>query len=113
MPFLGLPMWAMEHIKVKPLNKLIVGFLSLNILDAVLTHIVLSRGDGYEANPVLGGLIGQSWWAFWGWKVGGAVTCVALLLLAARKYPASAHRILKVLVVAMMVVCVWNMVGLV
>ena len=85
-------------------------FVSLNVLDGVLTKLGLA--GGYEANPILRMLLSYPEWVFWTFKIVAGIAVVLILWKLRNKYPKPTERILTILTVAMVVVCVWNFVGL-
>ena len=102
----------MEAIKSKASQniKLAIGLVALNIIDAVLTLAVV--GKGYELNPVMRYLLEQPVWAFWVFKVGFALVFAVVLVRLSDRFPRQVKRILTILVVAMVGVCLFNMIGL-
>jgi hypothetical protein len=88
-------------------------FLGLNILDAALT-MILCAGGGYELNPIFRhNLEVQPAWIFWTVKYGVALIAVLLLLWFTFRFPRGTKNILKVLVFAMLGICLFNSLGLI
>jgi len=54
--------------------------LALNVLDALLTIMILD-GEGWEANPVVRSVMDLHGNQFWIWKFGIVSTCLVLLCL--------------------------------
>jgi len=87
---------------------LAIAFVGLNVLDAALTVAAMDRGGVAEVNPIMRGLLGQSRWMFWEFKIGIAVFFALLLLFFSVKYPQQVKRIFIALIVAMVGVCLIN-----
>ena len=102
----------MESVKPKALQntKLAIGFVALSVIDAALTLAVV--GKGYELNPVMRYLLEQPVWAFWVFKVGFALVFAVVLVRLSDRFPRQVKRILTILVVAMVGICLFNMIGL-
>jgi len=96
---------SLEHVK------LAIIFVALNMLDAVLTNIILSYG-GRELNPIMVYLFEQPKWVAWTFEIGGTLVATFGLLLIATKYPREIKLIFVVLVVVMFAVCLYNGIGL-
>ena len=99
--------------KVKSLEhlKLAIVFVVLNILDAVLTNVILAEG-GRELNPIMRFLFEQPKWVAWVFEVGGTIIITFALLLIATAYPRQIKIVFISLVILMSVVCLYNGIGL-
>lgn len=95
----------LEHIKLAAV------FVGLNIVDAVLTEIIMD-GGGSELNPMMRYFLGQPRWVFWTVKLGGSIILASTFLLCATVYPRLIKIILIFLVILGTVVCLLNGIGL-
>jgi len=97
---------CLEHIK------LAIAFVALNIIDAVLTEVILA-GGGRELNPIMRFLFEQPKWVAWTFEIGGTLVAAFGLLLIATRYPRELKVVFIALVVAMSAVCFHNGIGLI
>ncbi len=87
-------------------------FIWLNTVDFIFTRAILEMGLGREGNTLLVAVTENI--AFFGaWKLVVSTGLSALLLVIARKHQNSIQRIFSGLVLAMIVVCIWNAIFLV
>jgi hypothetical protein len=65
-----------------PVNLQLLGlFLALNLADVVMTHVNVTAGISYEANPVIRALLEQfGWSALYLFKVAGPIILSGLVL---------------------------------
>ena len=97
---------SLEHIKLAAI------FVGLNMIDAILTWVLASKG-GYELNPITRIVLAQqSVWAYWGFKVGRTLICTAALLFLASVYPRQMGKVFIILIILALGVCLFNLVGL-
>jgi len=102
---------AVTRIKNLEHVKLAIAFVGLNVLDAILTNAILSRG-GIELNPLMRYLFGQPKWVAWTFEIGGTIVVTFAFLLIATVYPRLVKIIFIALIVLMSAVCLYNVVGL-
>ena len=102
----------MESVKPKALQniRLAIGFVALSVIDAALTLAVV--GKGYEINSIMRYFLEQPVWAFWVLKVSLSLLFAMVLVRLSDRFPRQVKRILTFLVVAMVGVCLFNMIGL-
>jgi len=96
---------GLEHIK------LAIIFVALNILDAILTNIIINAG-GKELNPIMSYLFEQPKWVAWAFEVGGTVVVAFGLVLLAVSYPRFIKIVFVTMIIVMAAVCLYNGVGL-
>jgi len=96
----------LEHIKLAAV------FVGLNIVDIVLTQIMINNG-GYELNPIMRYLLGQFGWAAWAIKLAAVAIAMFVLLWRATKYPRLAKIVFISLIIFMLVNCLFNGIGLI
>ena len=96
---------GLEHIK------LAVIFVALNILDAILTNIIINAG-GRELNPIMSYLFEQPKWVAWAFEIGGTLIAAFGLLLLAAYSPRFIKVVFITSIIIMGAVCLYNGVGL-
>ncbi|MCJ7829391.1 MAG: DUF5658 family protein [Dehalococcoidia bacterium] len=95
----------LEHIK------LAIIFVALNMLDAVLTDIIIKTG-GRELNPIMQYLFEQPKWMAWTFEVGGTLVAAFGLLLLAVYSPRFIKVVFITSIIIMGAVCLYNGIGL-
>ena len=95
----------LEHIK------LVIVFVALNMLDAMLTNLVLNAG-GTEFNPIMRPLWEQARWIAWSVEIGSTLVVAFAFLLLAIYAPRLTKVFLIVSIIYMATVCLWGMVCL-
>jgi len=95
----------LEHIR------LAIIFVALNMLDAVLTNIIMA-GGGCELNPIMRFLFDQPKWVAWTFEISGTLVAAFGLLLIATAYPRELKIVFIALVAIMSFVCIYNGIGL-
>lgn len=98
------------HIVSRKQIGLVLGFCLLNIADTIITLRVVA--NGYEGNLFMRMLLEQPAWVFSTVKIGLGFVVALVLLRMIEKHPDSVSRILKVLVCAMVGVCLFNLISL-
>ena len=105
-------MEALHKVKNLEHLKLAAVFVALNIIDAVLTNVIIA-GGGKELNPIMRYLFEQPKWVAWVFEVGGTIIVTFALLLLATAYP----RLIKItfisVIIIMAFVCLYNGMGLI
>lgn len=96
---------------METIRKLAIAFIGLNVLDAGLTHMLVSNG-GYELNPLMRIVLGGPAWVFWYFKVSLALIFALALLILAAQFSRQINRIFIVLVIGMGGICGFNGIGL-
>jgi len=96
---------SLEHIKLAAI------FVALNIMDAVLTNMIM-KGGGIELNPIMRYLFEQPKWVAWTFEVGGTMIVAFSLLLLAVSAPRLIKGIFIGLIILMAFVCLYNGVGI-
>lgn len=92
---------GLEHIKLAAI------FVALNMLDAILTGIVLNAG-GTELNPLMRYLWERPKWAVWSVEIVSTIVVAFALLVLAVYSPRFIRVVLIVLIIYMAVVCAWG-----
>lgn len=95
----------LEHIKLAAV------YIGLSVLDIVLTQMTLNNG-GYEINPVMQYFLRQSYWIAWGIKLGVTIGISLILIWCATMRPRLTKIAFISLVAFMVVVCLYNGIGL-
>jgi len=96
---------CLEHVK------LAIIFVVLNIVDAILTNIIM-KGGGIELNPIMRFLFEQPKWVAWFFEIGGTIVITFAFLLIATAYPRLVKILFIVLIIFMAFVCLYNGVAL-
>ena len=91
----------LEHIK------LVIVFVALNMLDAMLTNLVLNAG-GTEFNPIMRPLWEQARWIAWSVEIGSTLVVAFAFLLLAIYAPRLTKVFLIVSIIYMATVCIYN-----
>lgn len=91
--------------------KLAITFILLNVADAALTSKAIAAG-GYELNPLMRYALQYPEWIFWWVKMSAVLIITFALLLASGRFPQPIKRIFMALIVVMVVICVFNTMGL-
>lgn len=96
----------LQHIKLATI------FVGLNIVDGLITWILVGQG-GYELNPITRIVLAQNAaWAYWGYKVGRTLICAAALLFLASVYPKQMGKVFIIVIIVTSGVCLFNLMGL-
>lgn len=91
----------LEHIR------LVIVFAALNMLDPILTNIIINNG-GNELNPLMRYLWEQPRWTLWTVEIGSTVVIALAFLLLATYLPRFIKVVLIVSIIYMAGVCLWN-----
>lgn len=91
----------LEHIK------LVIVFVALNMLDAMLTNLVLNAG-GTEFNPIMRPLWEQARWIAWSVEIGSTLVVAFAFLLLAIYAPRLTKVFLIVATIYMATVCIYT-----
>lgn len=87
--------------------KLAIAFAGLNILDIILTQVIISTGKGYEVNPIMRLILYKPDWVVSIVKIGGIAVCIALFMSLVGKFP-ELQRTFTAIVVMMLAICLFN-----
>jgi hypothetical protein len=96
----------------RPYIKWLAIWIGFNALDCALTLLALNQGH-YEANGVMRLLLSHGVLPFVLFKIGFAGLVAGAIIRLSRRYPGQTYRISRILGVAMVAICLWNLIWVV
>ena len=104
-------MEAVRRIRTLEHLKLAIVFVVLNVVDAVLTKVILT-GGGIELNPIMRYLFGKPEWVAWTFEIGSTMLVSFGLLILALYSPRFIKGLFIALIALLAFVCIYNGIGL-